>query len=227
LIQASPERRQCCGIPIHFVEEFYMKRFTSLSSSLCGVALATLTLAGCQTQLSQPTVRFDRQVSYGDSKAVETVTNQFGSTDLQMIAEKMVGSLLESPVLTGRPTTTLSTVRNKTSEYIDTKSIMNSIQTALVKSGKVKFVRSNDEMQAGVDELQRQNQSGLYKNQGKARVGQMSAAKYTLEGEIVSIVKDNGSVKDVFYKMTLKLYDVEDGSIEWQDEKEIRKTSRR
>ena len=133
----------------------------------------------------------------------------------------------ENPVLTGRPTLTLSQVRNKTSEYIDTKSIMNSIQTQLVKSGKVRFVRSIDEMQAGVDELQRQNQSGLYKKAGKAKMGNMTAAKYSLEGEIVSIVKQTSSVKDVFYKMTLKLYDVEEGAIEWQDEKEIRKTSRR
>jgi uncharacterized protein (TIGR02722 family) len=155
------------------------------------------------------------------------VTNEFGSTDLQMIAEKMVGSLLEDPVLANRPTLTLGGVRNKTSEYIDTKSIMNSIQTALIKSRKVKFTRSADEMQQGVDELQRQNQSGLYKNEGKAKIGQMAAAKYALEGEIVSIVKQNANTKDVFYKMTLKLYDVQEGTIEWQDEKEIRKTSKR
>ncbi len=199
----------------------------------CAVVMSSIVLGGCPTppprvpDLSQPTVSFNRQVSYGDSKAVETVTNEFGSTDLQLIAEKMVGSLLENPVLTGRPTVTLSQVRNKTSEYIDTKAIMNSIQTQLVKSGKVRFVRSIDEMQAGVDELQRQNQSGLYKSAGKAKVGNMVAAKYTLEGEIVSIVKQNMNTKDVFYKMTLKMYDVEAGSIEWQDEKEIRKTSKR
>jgi hypothetical protein len=204
-----------------------MNRIPSLALTVCGVAAATLLLAGCPTQLSQPTVRFDRQVSYGDSKSVETVTNEFGSTDLQMIAEKMVGSLIEDPILANRPTMTLSAVRNKTSEYIDTKSIMNTIQTALVKSRKVKFVRSNDEMQAGVSELQRQNQSGLYKASGKAKIGNMTAAKYTLEGEIVSIVKQSAETKDVFYKMTLKLYDVEDGSIEWQEEKEIRKTSKR
>ncbi len=206
----------------------HMKK-TSLSSlALCGAVIAsTIALTGCPTTLSQPSVRFARQVNYGDNKAVETVTNEFGSTDLQMIAEKMVGSLLEDPVLANRPTMTLSAVRNKTSEYIDTKSIMNSIQTALVKSRKVKFTRSADEMQAGVDELQRQNQSGLYKSAGKAKVGNMTAAKYSLEGEIVSIVKQNASTKDVFYKMTLKLYDIEEGSIEWQDEKEIRKTSQR
>ena len=202
------------------------KSFSSIAVCLSVIG-ATLLLAGCPTTLSQPTVRFSRQVNYGDSKAVETVTNEFGSTDLQMIAEKMVGSLLEDPILANRPTLTLSAVRNKTSEYIDTKSIMNTIQTALVKSRKVRFTRSADEMQAGVDELQRQNQSGLYKNAGKAKVGNMTAAKYSLEGEIVSIVNQNATTKDVFYKMTLKLYDVEEGAIEWQEEKEIRKTSTR
>ncbi len=200
---------------------------TATLASLCAVLGATVVLTGCPTTLSQPTVRFARDVNYGDAKAVETVTNEFGSTDLQLIAEKMVGSLLTDPLLNDRPTVTLSAVRNKTSEYIDTKSIMNSIQTALVKSRRVRFVRSADEMQAGVDELQRQNQSGLYKANTTAKIGNMTAAKYSLEGEIVSIVKQNKNTKDVWYKMTLKLYDVEEGFVEWQEEKEIRKTSTR
>ncbi|OZI36181.1 penicillin-binding protein activator LpoB [Bordetella genomosp. 1] len=198
---------------------------SGVSSARIALVLgAMLALAGCQT--TQPTVG-SSDVSYGDTKAVETVTNEFGSTDLQMIAESMTGSLLESPVLDGRPTLTLAPVLNKTSEYIDTKSIMNTIQTRLVKSGKVRFTRSMDEMQSGVEELQRQNQSGLYKNQGRAKMGNMSGARFMLEGEITSIVKRGRDVKDVYYKITLKLYDVAEGTIEWQDEKEIRKTSRR
>jgi uncharacterized protein (TIGR02722 family) len=157
-------------------------------------------------------ISFDRQVKSIRRRQgrAELVTNEFGSTDLQMIAEKMTGSLLETGIFQGRPTVTISTVKNKTSEYIDTTNVMNSIQTALVKSGKVRFTRSINEMQAGVDELQRQNQSGLYK-QGKttAKVGQMTAAKYSMEGELTSIVKQNSSTKDVFYKFTLKLFDVE------------------
>ena len=188
---------------------------------------ATLGLSACSTQLTSPTVRLDRQVNYGDAKAVELVTNEFGSTDLQMIAEKMTGSLLETGIFQGRPTVTISTVKNKTSEYIDTTNVMNSIQTALVKSGKVRFTRSINEMQQGVDELQRQNQSGLYKQNTTAKVGQMTAAKYQLEGELTSIVKQNNTTKDVFYKFTLKMFDVQEGTIEWQDEKEIRKTSKK
>ena len=191
-----------------------------------GLAAAALLLAGCQN-LSSPVIRFDRQVNYGDAKGVELVTNEFGSTDLQMIAEKITGSLLETGIFQGRPTVTISTVKNKTSEYIDTTNVMNSIQTALVKSGKVRFVRSIKEMQAGVDELQRQNQSGLYKQSSTAKIGNMTAAKYSMEGELTSIVKQSASTKDVFYKFTLKLFDVEEGTIEWQDEKEIRKTSTR
>ncbi|MBN8488205.1 MAG: penicillin-binding protein activator LpoB [Burkholderiales bacterium] len=191
------------------------------------LSTAGLLLAGCETKVASPVVRFDRQVSYGDANAVELVTNEFGSTDLQMIAEKMVGSLLEAGIFQGRPTVTISTVKNKTSEYIDTTNVMNSIQTQLVKSGKVRFSRSIQEMQQGVDELNRQNQSGLYKQSTTAKVGQMTAAKYTIEGELTSIVKQSASTKDVFYKFTLKLFDVQEGTVEWQDEKQIRKTTKR
>src|SRR6218665_413442 len=104
---------------------------------------------------------------------------------------------------------------------------MNSIQTALVKSGKVRFARSINEMQQGVDELQRQNQSGLYRQGRPAKMGQMTAANYSMEGEFTSIVKQSSATKDVYYKFTLKLFDVQEGTIEWQAEKEIRKTSKR
>ena len=182
-------------------------------------------IAGCT--VSSPTVRLSRAVQYGDEKAVELVTNEFGSTDLQLIAEKMVGSLLESGIFQERPTVTISTVKNKTSEYIDTTNVMNSIQTQLIKSGKVRFTRSIQEMQSQVDELQRQNQSGLYKENTTAKAGNMQAAKFSLEGELTSIVKANNKTKDVFYKFTLKLFNVEEGVIEWADEKEIRKTSKK
>lgn len=193
------------------------------------VAATALLATGCETgKVSSPVVRYDRQTTnYGDSKSVELVTNEFGSTDLQMIAEKMVGSLLEAGIFQNRPTVTVSNVKNKTSEYIDTTNVMNSIQTSLVKSGKVRFTRSIQEMQSGVDELTRQNQSGLYKQNSTAKIGNMTAAKYSLEGELTSIVKQSSSTKDVYYKFTLKLFDVEEGTIEWAEEKDIRKTTKR
>ncbi len=191
---------------------------------LTTAAVAALILAGCAATNS-PTVG-GGNVSYGDAKAVETVSNEFGSTDLQMIAETMARSLAQHPVMRDRPFITLSEVKNKTSEYIDTRNITNSIKTQLMKSG-ARFVTDTATMDTQTDELMRQNQSGLYAKGKSAKTGKMQGAKYLLTGEITSITKQNKDVKDVFYKFTLMLKNVEEGVDEWQDEKEIRKTSKR
>jgi uncharacterized protein (TIGR02722 family) len=181
-------------------------------------------LAGCAT--SGPMV--GSNVKYGDAKAVEQVTNEFGSTDLQSIAESMARSLAQSAQgYKNRPLVTIADVKNKTSEYIDTRSITDSIRTQLLKSGTMRFATDIAGMQNQTDELIRQNQSGLYKSGSVAKTGKMEGAQYRIEGNISSIVKTSSSLKDVYYKFSLTMTDIQGGTIEWADEKEIRKTSKR
>ena len=45
-----------------------------------------------------------------------------------------------------------------------------------------------------------------------------------LYGNLSSINKRAGNDEDVYYKMTMRLMDLESGLIEWADETEIRKT---
>lgn len=192
---------------------------TSLSRSgrmALPLVFAALLMAGC----AKDTVR------YGDAKGVETVTNQFGSTDLQMIAESMTRSLLNSQVVASanRPVMTVQDVRNKTSEYIDTQAITDSIRTELQKSGRVRFAVDSAAMQQQVEELKRQ-QSELYDKNKAAQIGKMVGAVYRLEGNITSIVKQANDVKDVYYKFNLQLWNIDNGLMEWGDEKEIRKTT--
>lgn len=190
-------------------------------------AVVALGLGGCAT--TSPEVS-SGPVKYGDSKAVETVTNEFGSTDLQTIAETMARSLLQSrPVTQSRstPLVTIAEVRNKTSEYIDTRAITDSIRAQLLKSGAVRFAVDTNAMQNQTDELIRQNQTGLYKKSKAKKIGQMEGADFRVEGNITSIVKRTSDIKDVYYKFSLMLVNVESGVIEWADEKEIRKTSTR
>ena len=182
---------------------------------------AGLLVIGCSTT---------PKISYGDAKAVETVTSGFGSTDLNQMAEAMTRSLLQTKSISASataPVITLAEVKNKTSEYIDTRVITEKIRTQLTKSGQVRFAVSITEMQNQTDELKRQNQSGLYKEKGQAKIGNMQGAKYRIEGAISSIVKQNKSVKDIYYIFNLSLVDNESGLIEWADEKEIRKTELR
>ena len=87
------------------------------------IAVVALLASGCAN--TSP-VLGSKNISYGDTKAVEIVTNEFGSTDLQMIAESMTRSLAQSGILQGRPVVQVYDVKNKTSEYIDTREITTS-----------------------------------------------------------------------------------------------------
>jgi uncharacterized protein (TIGR02722 family) len=184
-----------------------------ITAVLLGTALG---IAGC----AKDTVR------YGDPRGVETVTNEFSSTDLQMIAESMTRSMLNSPVIgsSNLPIVTVQDVKNKTSEYIDTRAITDSIRSELQKSGRVKFAVDAAEMRQQIEELQRQ-QSEYYDPNKSAEIGKMTGAAYRLEGNITSIVKQAKDVKDVYYKFNLQLWNIQNGLLEWTDEKEIRKTT--
>ena len=190
-------------------------------------AVLALSLSGC---ISNSPTTGGSGVSYGDSKAVETVSTDLGSTDIQMTSEKMTQSMLQTPLLQGiikeRGLLMASPVENKTSEYFDTKLITDTILSQLQKNG-VRYVIAGDEMQNQVDELRRQNQSGLYDKKSTAKVGKMKGAEYRIDGSVSSIVKRDSSVKDVYYKINLRLVEIETGIVEWSDEKEIRKTMRR
>lgn len=190
-------------------------------------ALAVLALSACQT--NAPIVGDPSEISYGDPKAVEVVTTDLGSTDIQMTAEKMTQSLLQHPVVQSAirkgELFVASSVLNKTSEYFDTSLITDTILDKLQKNG-VRYVVEDANMQNQADELHRQN-SSFYKRSTAARIGGMHGAKYRLDGSVSSITKKSSSLKDVYYKINLRLIDVETGIVEWSEEKEIRKTQNR
>ena len=199
--------------------------FKSYPHLLSGLLLVAL--AGCQT--TSPTTGTSG-VSYGDAKAVETVTTDLGSTDIQMISEKMTQSLIQHPVVQDmikkRGLLMASPVQNKTSEYFDTKMITDTVLTQLQKNG-IRYVIEADNMQNQTDELRRQTQSGLYDKTKSVKIGKMQGAKFRLDGSISSIIKKTADLKDAYYKMNLRLIEIETGIVEWSDEKEIRKSAKR
>ena len=186
--------------------------------ALAGAVAAAMLAAGCAGEKTR----------YGDARGVETLTNEFGSTDLQMMAESMARSMSQAPVIAAAnlPVVTVQEVRNKTSEYIDTRAITDSIRSELQKGGKVRFAVDAAGMSQQTEELKRQ-QSELYAKDQAAEMGRMVGAQYRLEGNIVSIVKQVKETKDVYYKLNLQLWNIRNGLLEWSDEKEIRKTTTR
>ena len=187
--------------------------------SLLALAMA-LMLSGCASR-----------VDYGDAQARETVTADFGSTDLQMIATKMVDDMMVFPPIVDmtrerRPVLFVDRVKNKTSEHIDTESITDTIQTKLINSGKFRFVDMSVVNRVR-EQLEYQQDSGMVDQATAAQMGRQIGAEFMLYGNLSSIVKRDDSTKDVYYKFTLKLLNIQSGIIEWSGEKEIRKTRKR
>jgi len=178
------------------------------------LALTTI-LSGCSS------------VQYGDATATETVNTSFGSTDLQMIASKMVDDLLVFPPVVQitaqrRPVMFVDRIKNKTTEHIDTESITDTIESKLINSGKFRFVDMSvvDRVR---QQMEYQRDSGMVDDQQAMMMGRQVGAEYMLYGNMSSIVKRSGNTKDVYYKFTLKMLHLETGIIEWSGEKEIRK----
>lgn len=194
------------------------------------LAALALGLSGCAS------------VKYGDATATETVNERFGSTDLQMTAKSMTESLLSSPVIgeanagNKRPVMFVERIANKTDEHIDTESVLDSMTTKLLQSGKVRLVDMS-RVESARTQLKFQNADELSNPKTAIAFGQMVGAEFMFYGNLSSIYKEAGSTgsitskftktRDVYYKFTLKLMNLKTGLVEWQDEQEIRKTAKR
>ena len=183
-------------------------------------------------------------IQYDDPNKVENVNINFGSTDLQSIADSMVQSLLSSPNLQyidhagksddKRIVLFTGNVNNRTSEHIDTSSITDSIRTALLKSGRFRLAATNQGQDELGTQVRFQMESGRV-DPGLVRTfGKQIGADAVMYGNLRSIEKskdrnlENGGQKtdDVYYKFTLEVANVETAETMWMDEKELRKTQK-
>jgi hypothetical protein len=181
---------------------------------------AFLLLAGCAAK-----------VQYHDAQETQAVTTDFSSTDLQLIAEKMVDSLITFPPIVQlteqrRPVLLVEQVKNKTMQHIDTEAITDTVRTRLIRSGKFRFIdRTTDD--AAIREISTQQDGGLVDPNKAIQFGHQLGAEYILTGNFAEIQQKAGGVKDVYYKFTLNLKNLRTGILEWSDEKEIRKVWKR
>lgn len=197
------------------------KVFSHLSWMVFTVG-STVFLAGCATSPN---------VQYGDATSAQALSTDFGSSDLQQISASMVDSLLTFPPIVEvtsqrRPVITVDRVKNKTMQHIDTESLTDSIRAKLIKSGKFRFIdRTTD--QAAIDEVKTQQESGLVNPQLAVQFGQQAGAELMLTANLAEITQKSGNVKDVYYKFTMSLKNLQTGILEWSDEREIRKVMKR
>jgi len=183
-------------------------------------------------------------VAYDDPGKVETLTIDYGSTDLQTLSAEMVDSLTASPALAylenpgkgedKRVIVVFGGIENRTAEHIDTEGISDKISTHMLKSGRFRFVAAD----AGQGEIEKQVRfqqgSGRVRDDMMRTFGKQFGADVVLYGSLRSIEKYRGSSiesagsrkEDVYYQFTLKCVNIDTAEIIWQDEAELRKTAK-
>jgi uncharacterized protein (TIGR02722 family) len=165
---------------------------------------------------------------YDDVERENLLNDQWSETDMQKIVNAMVASMTSHPAIANArvtPIVIVTNLQNKTSEHIDTQSIMDMVRVELMKTGKVSFI-DKEARQDISDEYNYQN-SGMVEDKTKKGPGGQVGADFIVNGRLDSIVQEVGKDKSVFYKVTLNLTNLKTSVITWTDHKQIRKTFRK
>ena len=156
-----------------------------------------------------------------DPKDIIHLEDRYDTHDMQLQTTNMVQSLLREKLITNRPRAPrimLGEVRidDSVDEHIDVRLVQETIQHNLIKSKMANFV-DNINIKALEAQIDYQNDSKyINKHQAKAK-GNFSAAEYMLSGRLSKIIASNSKVKNVTYKLVMKLTDISTDVIAWQN----------
>ena len=169
-----------------------------------------------------------------DTGTVIDLSGRWNDTDAQLTAKEMVADCLSKQWLAQAepdsasmeaPTVIVGTIRNNTSEHIDTGVITNALQAELINSGKVRFVAGKNER--GEIREERLDQDTNASEATRKAQGQELGADYMLTGSISSVEDKEGGKAVVLYQVDMRLVDMKTNQIVWVGQKRIKKFIKR
>lgn len=182
--------------------------------------MLALALSGCG---SKEFVRGE----YDEPEKENNLNDLWSETDMQKVVADLVQSMVNHHEIANAkrpPIVMVTKLQNKTSEHIDTQSIMDMVRVELSRGGRVSFV----------DKEAREDVAAEYEYQGsnmseetKKSKGGQTGADYIVNGRLDSIVQQAGKDKTVYYKVTLNMTNLKTNVIVWTDYKQIRKKYRK
>jgi uncharacterized protein (TIGR02722 family) len=180
---------------------------------------AVLFMAGCGSS---------REVSRIAADQTTDLSGRWNDTDSRLVAEQMVGSLLSRPWVSDfvaqnskKPTVIVGTIRNLSSEHIQTDIFVKDIERELINSGKVTFVASKKEREEVRQE--RLDQQYNATEESAKRLAAEAGADYMLSGSIKDQIDRVDGTETKFYQVDMELIDVESNAKVWLDTKKIKK----
>jgi uncharacterized protein (TIGR02722 family) len=161
---------------------------------------------------------------YDDVQRENLLNDQWSETDMQNAVKDLVASLVNHPSIANAktpPVVMVTQLQNKTSEHIDTQSIMDMFRVELMNSGRIEFI-DKEARQDIKDEYDYQN-SGVVSEESKKGPGGQTGADFIVNGRMDSIVQEVGKDKTVYYKMTMNLTNLKTSKMVWSNYKQMRK----
>jgi uncharacterized protein (TIGR02722 family) len=168
------------------------------------------------------------QGEYDDPTRVELLDDKFNEADMQQMADTVIRAMVACNWIGNAPkppVIIVERVQNRTEEHIDTVSMTDKIRTALIKSGKVRFV--NKQERGTLDEEYDYNAGGNVSGPTAKKRGSQIGADYIMSGAIATNVQQVGDDKFIYYKLTMNLTNMETSTIDCTEEREIRKKFKR
>lgn len=165
---------------------------------------------------------------YDDPTRVELLDDKFNEADMQQMADTVIKAMVACNYVANAPkppVVIVNRVQNRTEEHIDTVSMTSKIRTALIKSGKVRFV--NKEERGTLDDEYDYNAAGNVSGHTQKKRGNQIGADYILSGEIATNVQQVGDDKFIYYKLTMNLTNTDTSTIDCVEDRELRKKFRR
>jgi hypothetical protein len=194
-----------------------MLKFRPVVLGVCG--LMALGLMGCS---SGPRAFTGGQ--YDDPTRVELLDDKFNEADMQQMADAMIKAIVSCGYIANAPkppVVMVQRVANRTQDHIDMVSMTDKIRTALINSGKVRFV--DKEAREAMDEEYEYNAAGNVSEVTQKKRGKQIGADYLLNGGLSTNVQEVGGTKFIYYKLTMNLTHLETSTIDCTQEKELRK----
>ncbi|MCW5828160.1 MAG: penicillin-binding protein activator LpoB [Deltaproteobacteria bacterium] len=168
------------------------------------------------------------KVSRVDVKEQKDLSGRWNDTDSRLVSEEVIKDVMSAAWLErfqpkkpgGVPTVIVGTIRNRSSEHINTQTFSKDLERAWVNSGRVDVVASKDERKEIRDERTDQQYGFTAQNQADhAEKG----ADYMLQGVINSITDQAEGERVVFYQINLELINLSTNQKVWIGEKKIKK----
>jgi len=153
-------------------------------------------------------------------------SREFGPKEIKMTVNTMTGSMHTFLKEEWKQPSYIQIKKflNKTSEHIDTAMISNEIQTNLIKK-RIKFI--DDTLTADAIAEMEKGMTGMMDPDSAIPMGQLKSPNLYLTGDIRDNVRTVKGREVQYLVVTLKLYNLKTQVVEWQDQQEFLKSTKK